>query len=148
MAQPSDEMIVREYDPSVDEGFVYSTWLKNFRSTRRELPPKAYYTTYHKFIDLLLARDDTHVAVASPADDHRAILGWVCWSDVGAVKVLHYTHTKGTYRGIGVEAALARRAGVSDAEALAYTFDSRQVQRMAKPVERAEYVPVEEFIDG
>lgn len=93
--------LIRLYRES-DQDFVYSTWLKHYRmsSVARWVPGGIYFHEQGKLIGRLLGRGRCYVA-CSVADEDQ-IHGWVCVTQEGEFRALHYGFVKEVYRGFGI----------------------------------------------
>jgi GNAT superfamily N-acetyltransferase len=88
--------------PEAYKSLVFSKWLRSLRFGNdyfRLIDSDAYYTIYHKYIELLLNRPNTIIRFAVLSDDKDVVLGWSLIEGV----TLHYVyvHKDNRKQGIG-----------------------------------------------
>lgn len=89
-----------------DFPFIYSTWLKGLRfgnDVFNLIEQESYFKNYHRVIEAILNRPDTHIAVACLNDDPTTILGYSILGETGTV---HYVHVKQAFRRFGIARGL------------------------------------------
>jgi GNAT superfamily N-acetyltransferase len=92
-----------------DEGFVYSTWLKNFKYSSRfanRIPDTVYFAAHKRLIEAAVAR--SHVLVAVDPAAPLVIYGYAV-AEPGRDLVpgcLHFLFVKARWRKLGVGRAL------------------------------------------
>lgn len=86
----------------VDVPFIFSSWLKSFRSAffAKDIHPKTYYGGHHKIISSLLQTCTTYVACSE--SDPTEIYGFICAEHMDGTLVVHYIYTKHTFRNLGI----------------------------------------------
>src|SRR3954469_10856191 len=102
-----DLISVRERKIS-DWGFLTSTWLKSQRKKYRELSNLEYYDSQKERIYDLLK--NAHVLVACNPEDENHIYGYIVFSSLNGIPILHWAYTKMTLRRFGVFKKLAAKA--------------------------------------
>lgn len=131
-----------------DTGLVMSSWMRSWKrgpNTKR-MDSRAYWDYARALIEKLLKRDDVKLRIAHAPHDVAEIYGWMCWSVVEGLAVVHYAYTKQEARKRGVMRRLATEAGISPASTVAYTFRSPATAHIVGRVAEAEYYPVERFV--
>lgn len=86
-----------------DLHFVFSSWLKSYRSSGwgcKFVDNTIYFTEQHKLVERLLKRCTTLIAT-DPADP-ATIYGYVVFEKIDGILVFHYCYTKHTFRAMGV----------------------------------------------
>lgn len=100
MLHKKDLIAYREMKPE-DLNFIYSTWLKGLRYGNEWfefITKEAYYTFYHRIIELILQKPTILIKVACLKDDPDVILGYA----VSEGSVLHWVFVKSAWRKIGL----------------------------------------------
>lgn len=90
-----------------DINFIYSTWIKSFRTGSGlglASGKYVYFTLYQFMIDQILHRKECEATVAADPSDPLVIYGYI----VHEPGVLHYAFTKEAFRRLGVAKALYR----------------------------------------
>lgn len=90
-----------------DINFIYSSWLKGLRYGNdwfEFISKEAYYTFYHRIIELILQRPTTTITIACLKDDPDVILGY----SVQEGSVLHWVFVKPAWRKIGLATDLVK----------------------------------------
>lgn len=93
-----------------DFPFIYSTWLKGLRFGNDVfglIEQESYFKHYHRAIEVILARPDTHIQVACLTEDPNTILGY---SVLGDEDTVHYVHVKQAFRRFGIAKELCPKA--------------------------------------
>lgn len=84
-----------------DLNFIYSTWLKGLRYGNdwfSFITKEAYFTFYHRIIELILEKPNVIIKVACLKEDPDVILGY----SVSEGLVLHWVFVKSAWRKIGI----------------------------------------------
>jgi GNAT superfamily N-acetyltransferase len=92
---------------------IYSKWLRSLRYGNdyfKLIQQDAYFTNYHKYLELVLNKSDTMVRMAVLSDDYDVVLGFA----VCRPSIVDYVHIHKDYRRQGIGSALiASLANVS-----------------------------------
>lgn len=85
-----------------DIAFIMSTWLKGQRKQgdRAFMTNDVYFDGEKKRLTDILTK--VSVIVICNVDDENHIYGWVAFSIVKDLFVIHYAHVKKTYRRVGI----------------------------------------------
>lgn len=131
-----------------DLPLVMSSWLRSWKkgTHTRRMAQASYFEYARGVVERLLARSDVRVRVAVDDADQDLILGWLCWSQAGALPVVHYCYTKQAHRHRGVLRGLAAEAGITDASEVLWTIASPAAKYIAAKVAHSEYTPIERFL--
>lgn len=100
----SDLVAIRDYAED-DKNFILATWLRGLRygcEFFKDVESKAYFNTYQKALQTVLANKKTRIQVACLKEDPAVILGYVSYSG----DVLHWVFCKREWRGIGIAKSL------------------------------------------
>lgn len=84
-----------------DTNFILATWLRGLRYGNdwfELIEPTAYFETYHKVIESLLAKPEVKVLVSCLKDDPEIILGYSVFEGPR----LHWVFVKKPWRMIGI----------------------------------------------
>lgn len=137
----TEAIVVRQALDS-DAPFIFSSWLKSFRSSdfAKHLSNSMYYREHHKLIADILERSQVICAVSD--EDESQIFGWICAETGGPVPVVHYVYVKQTYRRVGIASKLLSL--VADG-AFLYTHDTGAAPELAK---NGVYSPYFAFMKG
>jgi hypothetical protein len=84
-----------------DMNFIYSTWLKGLRYGNdwfSFITKEAYFTFYHRIIELILNKPHVIIQIACLKEDPDVILGYSVYEGF----VLHWVFVKSAWRKIGI----------------------------------------------
>lgn len=87
--------------PEDKRGLIFSKWLRSLRHGNdyfKLIEPKAYYLTYHRYIEALLERGDAMVRLAVLTEDPDVVLGF----SVSRGRTLDYVHVHKDQRRQGI----------------------------------------------
>jgi len=121
---------MRPYDPSIDEAFLYSTYLRSFQqsSFARAISLDLYNRGARKRLDRLLEDPQNYCIVASDPDVREMIYGWSLW---GGDNILHYIYVKFPYRRQGIGSSLVQAIN-GENDALIYTHKGSEIWQEKK----------------
>ncbi len=91
--------------PAAYVGMVYAKWLRSLRYGNhffKLVQRDAFFIGYHKYLDVILSKDNSIVRFAVLADDHDVVLGF----SVCRYKTLDYVWVHKHNRKIGIATAL------------------------------------------
>lgn len=118
---PSEAIEVRQYRPSADQAFVYSTWLRNYKHSSyfaKRIKPVIFFAGHHDLVSHLLRKPSVKVFVAHPKDDIDTILGYLaCEPNTDTQKpVLHFIFVKDAFREMGIARCLIKASEIDIAK--------------------------------
>lgn len=93
-----------------DLAFIYSTWLKSYRSDSAiaaRCRTSVFYSAYNPILDRILAATDTLTVVACLPDNPNVILGYL----VSQGDLIHYVFIKEDWRQQGIAKTLWEHVG-------------------------------------
>ncbi len=93
---------IREYQPLTDEGYLYESWMLNYRVGNCPSPIKNI--GQRKRINRILKDGANRVLVAALAEDHDLILGYIVLNE--GLNAVHWLYVKNKYRRAGIAKAL------------------------------------------
>ena len=96
----SSDLQIRPFEPS-DKNFVYNSWLKSYRQYMRPVDDQVYYSQESVLID----KSET-VLILCIDSDPDIIIGYLAYSLLLDVPVIHYLYVKEQYRSQGCSKAL------------------------------------------
>lgn len=121
------DLLIREYNKSKEEAFIYNSWLHSYRSSRfaKSIDSKTYYTYHHHIIERILGRPSCKVYIATHKDTPDTILGYIVL-DAFKCPTIHFVYVKHPFRCLGIgqsllEAFKSKLEGISLANELNYT---------------------------
>ena len=119
-----------------DRAFICNSWLKSYRTEKKDVRTGVYFRGQHDIISEILDRDGVTVIVMYvPSQGEDAIAGWICFED----DTLHYVYLKGAYRGFGLSKVLLEVAGIKDS--CRYSHKTQMGLRRLKPPDDWVYDP-------
>lgn len=89
--------------PTQYEALVFSKWKRSLKYSNdyfKLIDDQSYYTHYHRYLEMIIAKAMIRLAVLS--DDFDIVLGFSCVRD----NVLDYVHVHKDYRRIGIGKSL------------------------------------------
>lgn len=121
------ELVLRELLPD-EQGFLYSTWLKSYKSSKDvgPLPNNLYWPVLSQTIKQILETPGTKVVVACNSEDPNQLFGYICSSWGAPEAVVHYLYVKPTFRKNGIGKALLEH--VVKGTTYRYTFRTRDAR--------------------
>lgn len=105
MSLDKKDLITTRTRLSADTNFIMATWLRGLRYGNdwfELIESEAYYATYHKVIESLLAKPGVTVLVSCLKDDPEVILGYSVFEG----PKLHWVFVKKPWRAIGIAKSL------------------------------------------
>lgn len=100
-------VIVRDFNPKLDSGFIYSTWPKSvfYRGVHVEydVDRRAWFEDFHAYMKLHMP--DAHIYVACMHDDPHTILGY----SVVYGRALQFIYVKELFRQQGIAMLMLKR---------------------------------------
>lgn len=105
------DLLIREYNVSTEQAFVYNSWLHSYRSSRfaKSIDSKIYYTFHHMIIERILNRPTAKVLIATHKDTPDTILGYIAL-DAFKCPTIHFVYVKHPFRCLGIGRALLKAA--------------------------------------
>jgi hypothetical protein len=87
-----------------DLAFVCATWLRSARKQgdRAFMTNTVYFKNEHRRLMEFLKHAQVHLVVICNELEPDQIFGWLCFSRIGEVFVLHYAYMKPHFRGRGL----------------------------------------------
>jgi GNAT superfamily N-acetyltransferase len=107
---------VRQYRPSEDKAFVYSTWLRNYKHSSyfaKRIKPVVFFAGHHAILDHLSRKASFKVFVACHRDDPTQILGYLACEPDGEKPTVHFVFVKEAFRKMGIARRLFTKAGIN-----------------------------------
>lgn len=94
--------ITFRYFKESDSPIIYGPWLKSQRrwGSNAYIRNRIYFEEEKQKIAKILAKSQVIVACNSEDADH--VFGWVCYSKLGELLVLHYAFIKASYQKLGI----------------------------------------------
>ena len=122
-----------------DIPFIYSTWLKSFKSDSKE--GKSMRTTifmkyYVKVIDHILQLPDTVINIACDKEDPFVIHGYIVCNKT----TIHYIYVKEVLRRLGLSKALIASQNLGDD--VVYTHKTNMIAPIVSKLETIDYNPL------
>jgi hypothetical protein len=111
-----DAILVRRYDATTDEAFIYATWLRNYKSSSyfaKRIRHAVFFSGHKKVIEFILAKPQTTTLIAHPKDDPNTMLGYLVCEMVEKPTV-HFTFVKEAFRKMGILRRLMEAAEIAD----------------------------------
>jgi len=110
------DIIIRKYDPMIDEDFLYTTFMKGFRNSSfaRSIPTKIYEFGQRQRINNIIEHRETEVVIATDPSTPEVIYGYAIKANPS---LLHWIYVKPAFRGQGIARKLLEGLG----EAVMYT---------------------------
>lgn len=124
---------MRDYKPSTDQAFVYSTWLRNYKHSSyfaKRIKPVIFFAGHHNIVSHLLKKPEMRVFVACPKDDLDTILGYLA-CEPGAKPVVHFIFVKEAFRNMGVARSLFAKA-IIEPNKMAFTHWTLPVDELIR----------------
>lgn len=133
LAQDVDlEQIAIRQGTTSDVPFIFSSWLKSYRSNSPfagSVSERIYYDREHAIIERILARGRT--LVAHPEGDPGTIIGYLVAEQHTVPSIVHWLYVKGAWRRAGVGAKLVEAAGL-DMDDCHYTHQTKSTAHLVK----------------
>lgn len=141
---PKEAIEVREYVPAseTEKGFVYSTWLKNYKFSSyfaKRIKHAVFYKGHHQIVTHILEKPEVKTFVANPKNDPDTILGFLT-CETGEKPVVHFVFVKDAFRKMGVATALMRHAEI-DPSNLTFTHWTLPVDELIRKFPEMIYDP-------
>lgn len=126
-----------------DQGYVASTWVESLSKADHN----ANRAGLGFLVDQMLDHEGVRVLVACEPGAQTVILGWLCWSPVKAVRLVHYAYVRATMRNRGIASALLNEAGIADADrTLTWTMKGPSAHALMQKFPHAVETPLKEFL--
>ena len=110
-----------------DQAFVASSWsLSMTRSNRRNKDSAAY----RMLVDSTLDHPSVRVAIACDPDDTDRIIGWLVYTQIASMLILHYAFVREKERRKGIARAMVDFANVPTATQVVYTFEGPSTNKL------------------
>lgn len=120
---PPEAIVIRKYDPTSDEAFIFSTWLRNYKHSSyfaKRVKPSVFFAGHHKIVSHLLAKPTTTTFIAHPKDDPNTMLGYLVCDTSLERPIVHFTFVKEAFRKMGILRTLMSAAKIT-AENMSFT---------------------------
>lgn len=140
---PTDAVVVRPYDKSVDEDFIYSTWLRNYKHSSyfaKRIKPAVFFKEHHKVIDHIMGKPTITALVAHPKNDVHTLLGYVVFERNEERSTVHFTYIKDAFRMMGIARTLYK-SGEIDMGKLKFSHWTLPVDELIKKYPEIIYDP-------
>lgn len=116
-------LLITRRATGADKAFIFSSWLKSYRTTMGDVPAALYYAGQHDIIDRILGQCDAQVLASR--EDEATVIGWIVTSD----QWIHYLYIKQQFRRMGLARVL-----VDDPERwLGYSHKVRLLRQLPLP---------------
>jgi ribosomal protein S18 acetylase RimI-like enzyme len=125
-----ESVLLRE--PNKDDiNFIFSSWLKSFRSSNfaKNVTNTIYFDQHHKVIESLL--QNSKIIVACNRDDKKQIIGYMVATKINDILTIHYAYVKHPYRRLGVGKLLLSAFDHDPTEVSCYTHDTHMSNKLA-----------------
>jgi hypothetical protein len=110
----------------LDKPFIYSTWLKNYKSTSlhaKKINDSVFFKNHHDLITRIMNKPGTVVTVAHAHRDPDNIYGYLAYETIEGKDVVHYVYVKGVYQRLGIAKALFSYEGI-DPKDMVWTHET------------------------
>lgn len=128
---------------SGDQGYVASTWV--------EALAMADHLAKRRALGLLVDRllDHPNVKCLLAVDPARPgyIFGWLVWTPIKAIRLVHFAYTRAGLRDRGVQVALRDAAGLADDRPLVFTMRGKTASSLLRKYPNAIEQPLKEFLE-
>lgn len=103
-------ILVRQYNPEVDDGMIYGTWLAQIKRSSPFNRMLSKDATYHRntVIPELIKSSEVFLVVNDPHTTQ--IFSWICYSITADRRILHMIYTRSPFRKQGYGKGLMRMA--------------------------------------
>lgn len=107
-----------------DIPFIFSSWLKSYRSSLhvKNISNTVYYGEHHKVLERLMKRSEA--LIACNPEDANQIYGYLIYEKITGILVTHYCYVKQPYRRLGICHQLLSAAGRDKDEPFVYTHET------------------------
>lgn len=93
-----------------DKSFIYSTWLKSYRSSNfaKEMDNPIYFLHHKQYIERVLEDENSVFLIVCDVEDPEQIYSYICYRQLNPNSsiILDYIYTKYTYRKLGIASRL------------------------------------------
>lgn len=135
-------VLIRKPKPS-DQGYVASTWVRALCAADRDTTEGAAGVT----VDRLLDHPNVSCLLACDPDRPAGIHGWLVWSPMKAIRLVHFAYVRAPLRDRGIASALRSAAGLDDeTRPLVYTLRGPLYRSLSRKYPNAIEQPIEEFL--
>jgi hypothetical protein len=124
-----------------DQAYIASTWVSSLGLSDN---PKGSSARGH-IVDSLLDKAGVKVLVAVDGENHARIMGWICWSPMPSVNVVHYVYVRNQLRKQGIGTLLAHAADLVGGKPVVYTCEG-PAERWLLERHTATLMSAEEFL--
>ena len=148
-------MTIRPAIPA-DQAYVASTWTtsivrwdkpRKFESHVQEKKWRRESKEMTVLVDRILDHPTTRVLVA--VDDRENIDGWLCYSVLDRLHVVHYAYVRKHRRHHGIMRSLAKHAGLTPKGDLVYTFEGPTTAALRTNIlAHAAHIPPTKFLEA
>lgn len=115
---PEESLLLRPFDKSQDEAFLYATWLNNYKHSSyfaKAIRSHIFFKNHKKIIDHIIAEPRTKIVMASPKNDANTIIGYLVYSiplKEDDRLTVHFLYVKETFRQMGVMRSLLKSQSI------------------------------------
>lgn len=135
-------VLIRKPKPS-DQGYVASTWTRSLCKASQDMTDGKAGV----IIDALLDHPNVSCLLACDPRHDGTINGWLVWSPMKAIRLIHFVYVRGGLRDRGIAAALRTAAGLDDADRpLVFTLRGPAYKSLARKYPNAIEQPIAEFL--
>lgn len=129
-----------------DRACIMDSWIRSYASAIKvKKHRRQFWAATQAEIEAILCRDDSKVGVLCKRGEPDHIAGWIAFSQVGDVTILHYVYIKRVYRPLRLFWRLMGAAGVDAHSRVLYTFDSKKARKLSERFAASEHFPIEEL---
>jgi GNAT superfamily N-acetyltransferase len=141
-----------------DQSYVTSTWAQALCNGheacdghRRGNAERRSCNASRQLVDRMTDHPAVKVLVAAEAADSDRIIGWLAYSEIPGVRMLHFVYVRTNHRGKGIAAKLRARAELDhsargDYRPLVYTMRGPCLKSLCAKNQTAIYQPITEFL--
>lgn len=135
-------LLIRQPKPS-DQGYVASTWVESLCKA----DVTARKGEIGRLVDQVLDHANVKCLLACDPGDPARIHGWIVWSPMKAIRLVHFVYVRGALRDRGIAGALRAAAGLDDHQRpLVYTMRGPHWKSLAAKYPTAIEQPIKEFL--
>jgi hypothetical protein len=126
-----------------DQGYVASTWVESLCRANADTTRGGH----GMLVDQLLDHPNVRCLLAVDPNRPNDIYGWLVWSPMKAIRLVHFVYTRVALRDRGVAAALRTAAELDDNDRpLVYTMRGPAWMSLSRKYPTAIEQPVKEFL--
>lgn len=135
------EVLIRR-PRDTDQGYVASTWVESLCKADHS----ASRVEIDRLVDRLLDHEGVRVLLGCEPSRSSVILGWLCWSPVKAIRLVHYAYVRAGLRDRGIAGVLRAEAGLADDRPLVHTLRGPCFKSLARKYPALIEHSIQEFL--